>query len=123
MAAPNLVNVTSIFGKTAFDADISTSDEAILSNGSTSNKLLKVNTLIITNIDGGNNANITITIKTGGTISGYLAYTVSVPADGAFVAISKDAPIYLEENMAIHLDAAVAGDLSAVCSYEEIDDA
>ena len=123
MAAPNLVNVTSIFGKTAFDADISTSDEAILSNGSTSNKLLKVNTLIITNIDGGNNANITITIKTGGTISGYLASTLSVPADGTFVTISKDAPIYLEENMAIHLDAAVSGDLSAVCSYEEIDDA
>ena len=124
MAAPNIVNVTSIYGKTVFDADISTGDDALLTNAASSNKVLKVNTLTIANIDGSNSATITLTIKNvAGTAQGYLAYTVTVPADSTFVAISKDAPIYLEEDRVLHVDASTAGDLSAVCSYEELDDA
>ena len=125
MAAPNIVNVTSIYGKTAFDADISTSDETLLQNNASSNKLLKVNTLIIANIDGTNSAEITATIKSadGSTVYGYLCKTVTVPPDTTLVLISKDTSIYLEEDREITLDASVAGDLSATCSYEEIDDA
>ena len=124
MAAPNVVSVTSIYGKTVFDADISTSDDAILTNAASSNKLLKVNTLVISNIDGTNAADITVTIKTaGGSVLAKIANTISVPADSTLVVISKDTAIYLEEDRAIHLDASAAGDLAAVCSYEEIDDA
>ncbi len=124
MAAPNIVDVTSIYGKTAFDADISTSDDAILTNAASSNKLLKINSLVIANIDGSNAADITVTIKTAsGTVLAYLTHTISVPADSTLVVISKDTSIYLEEDRAIHLDASTSGDLSGVCSYEEIDDA
>ena len=124
MAAPNIVNVTSIYGKTVFDADISTSDDAILTNAAASGKLLKVNSLIISNIDGGSAADITVTIKdASGTLKAKLANTISVPNDATLVIISKDSAIYLEEDMAIHLDASVASDLAAVCSYDEIDDA
>ena len=48
MAAPNIVNVTSIFGKTAYDADVSSSASATLTNAASSNKLLKINTIIAT---------------------------------------------------------------------------
>tara|TARA_B100001123_G_C14528199_1_gene717154 strand:+ start:162 stop:539 length:378 start_codon:yes stop_codon:yes gene_type:complete len=125
MAAPNVVNVTSIYGKTVFDADISTGDDVLLENAAGSNKLLKINSLIISNIDGTNAADITVTIKNaaGNSILGYLAKTISVPADTTLVVISKDTSIYLEEDMEITLDASAAGDLSAVCSYEELDDA
>jgi len=124
MAAPNVVSVTSIYGKTAFDADISTSDDAILTNAASSNKLLKINSLVISNIDGTNAADITVTIKTAsGSVLAKLANTISVPADSTLVVISKDTSIYLEEDRAIHLDASAAGDLAGVCSYEEIDDA
>lgn len=125
MANPNLVNVTSIFGKTVFEDNISSSDTEFLQNASSSNKLLKINSLIIANINGSASATITIQIRTGnGTgILSTLAHTVTVPADGAFVAISKDTPIYLEEDRAIYTDASASGNLSATCSYDEIDDA
>ena len=124
MTAPNIINVTSILGKTVFDADISVSDDALLTNAVDSGKVLKVNSLIIANIDGTTSATITVTIKNvAGTAQGYLAYTVSVPADSTLVVISKDTGIYLEEDRVLHVDAGVAGDLIAVCSYEEIDDA
>ena len=120
---PYIVSVTSIFGKTAYDADISTSDDTLLENASSSNKLLKVNSLIIANIDGSNSATITATLKNGSnTVLGYIK-TITVPPDTTLVLISKDTSIYLEENMKITLDASVAGDLSAICSYDEIDDA
>ena len=124
MAAPDIANVTSILGKTVFDADISVNDDALLTNAASSGKVLKVNSLIIANIDGSTSATITVTIKNvAGTVQGYLAYTVNVPADSTLVVISKDTGIYLEEDRVLHVDAGVAGDLSAVCSYEEIDDA
>jgi hypothetical protein len=62
MAAPDIVNVTSILGKTAYDTDISNVSSAILTNATGSNKVLKVNTLIIANIDGANAADITVTL-------------------------------------------------------------
>ena len=125
MAAPNLVNVTSILGKTVFDADISINDDVLLENAASSNKLLKINSLVISNIDGANSATITVTIKNaaGNTVLGYLAKTIAVPPDSTLVVVSKDTSIYLEEDMEITLDASAAGDLSAVCSYEELDDA
>lgn len=123
MANPNIVNVTSIYGKTAFDQDVSSSDSLFLDG--VSNKLLKVNTLIIANIHGTGNANITIRIKNsaGSTLYSTLAYTVVVPADSSFVAISKDTSIYLQEDEAIYLQSSVSGYCSATCSYDEIDDA
>ena len=125
MAAPNIVNVTSIYGKTVFDADIAATKSAILTNAASSNKLLKVNSLIISNIDGSNGADITATIENaaGNSVKSTIAKTIAVPADATLVLISKDTSIYLEEDMSIHLVSSVAGDLAAVCSYEEMDDA
>ena len=83
-----------------------------------------MNFLSISNIDGSTGADITVTIKdASGALKAKLAHTITVPADATLVVISKDSAIYLEENMAIHLDASAAGDLAAVCSYEEMDDA
>lgn len=119
MAAPNIVNVTSIIGKTAVQS-IGTSATAIVSNASNSNKVFKVNSLIIANIDGTNNADITVEYFRAGSIVSRLAYLVTVPADTTLVVISKDTAIYLEENDSIRLLASAVGDLQAVCSYEEI---
>ena len=125
MAAPNIVSVSSIYGKTVFDADIAATKSAILTNAASSNKLLKVNSLIISNIDGSSGADITVTIENaaGNSVNATIAHTVTVPADATLVVISKDTSIYLEEDMSIHLLASAAGDLAAVCSYDEIDDA
>ena len=95
MAAPNIVNVSTITGKTAVLA-VTTSQTAIVTNSSNSNAVVKVNSLILANINGSAATDSYVGIFRSGTLY-YIAYTVSVPADATLVAISKDANIYLEE--------------------------
>jgi len=124
MAAPNIVNVTSIYGKTAYDAQVATSASVVLSNATGSNKVLKINTIIAANIDGTNDADITVYVTNGVlTQLFHLARTITVPADSTLVIISKDTSFYLEENMYIYAFASAINDISLMVSYEELDDA
>ena len=121
MANPNIVSVASIYGKTVYDTDIAATAASLVSNAASSGKILKINSLIIANIDGTNSADITVTLRnTSATLLSTLANTVAVPADATLIVISKDTSIYLEENMALYVQSSAAGDLSATCSYEEI---
>ena len=122
MAAPNIVNVTSIYGKTKGVALDTTLTTALLANANGSNKLLKVNSIIVANKDGSSTADVTISLHDGST-DYYLASTVTVPADSTLIVLGKDAPIYLEENQTIRGGASAAGDLDCIISYEELDDA
>ena len=122
MAAPNIVNVSSIYGKTKGVALDTTLTSALLANGNGSNKLLKINSIIVANKDGASTADVTITLHDGST-DYYLASTVTVPADSTLIVLGKDAPIYLEENQTIRGGASAAGDLDCIISYEELDDA
>lgn len=116
MAAPNIVNVATITGKTAVQA-VGTSATAIVTNSSGSGKVFKVNALYVSNVDGTNNAEITVDLFRSSTAY-RIAYTVVVPADAVLDVISK--AIYLEEGDSLRLTANAANDLEAVCSYEEI---
>ena len=116
MANPNIVNVTAIYGKTAVQA-VGTSATAIVTNSAASNKVFKINALYVSNVDGTNNAEITVDIFRSSTAY-KIASTVVVPADATLDVISK--AIYLEEGDSLRLTANAAGDLEAVCSYEEI---
>lgn len=118
MAAPNIVNVASIYGKTVTLA-ATTTPAAIVTNTAASNKVLKINSLIISNVNGTAAADITVDHYRGTTAT-RLAFTVSVPNDATLVVISKDTSIYLEEGDAIRLTASVNAYLEGVCSYEEI---
>lgn len=123
MAAPNIVNVTSIIGKTAVVDLTSTSATAVVSNAASSNKVFKVNSLYVSNVDGTNNAEITINLYSQDDIGGTateICKTVVVPADSTLVVIDKDSSIYLEEDRSIGAIAGVANDLKVICSYEEI---
>jgi ribosomal protein L28 len=116
MAAPNIVNVATITGKTTGTA-ITTSGNNVASNSSSSGKVFKVNALYVSNIDGTNDANIDVDVVISGTAYS-IASTVGVPADATLDVLSK--PIYLEENQSLKLTASANGDIEAVCSYEEI---
>ena len=116
MAAPNIVNVATITGKTAVQA-VGTSATAIVTNAASSGKVFKVNALYISNVDGVNLATINIDILRSSTAY-HIMKTVSVPADSTIDVLSK--AIYLEEGDALRLTARVASDIEAVCSYEEI---
>lgn len=116
MAAPNIVNVATITGKTAVQA-VGTSATAIVSNSASSGKVFKVNALYVSNVDGTNNAEVNVDIYRSSTAY-HVAKTVVVPADASLDVISK--PIYLEEGDSLRLTANAASDIEAVCSYEEI---
>jgi hypothetical protein len=120
MAEPNVVAVSSIYGKTAVDADVAASAVSLLTCAS--NKLLKINSLVIANIDGTNAATIDVWV-TRSSADYYIAKTISVPADATLVVIDKNMGLYLVESDVLKIQASAAGDLSATCSYEEIDDA
>ncbi len=123
MAAPNIVNVATIIGKTSV-VDLTTTDAtSIISNSSASGKVFKVNTLIVSNVDGTNNADITINLYSAASLGGTateICKTVVVPADASLVVIDKTSFIYLEEDKSIGAIAGAASDLKVVCSYEEI---
>jgi hypothetical protein len=116
MAAPNIVNVATITGKTAVQA-VGTSATAIVTNSGSSGKVFKVNALYIANIDGTAGAEITVDLFRSSTAYP-IASTVLVPADATLDLMSK--AIYLEEGDTLRCTASASGDLTAVCSYEEI---
>ena len=116
MAAPNIVNVATITGKTAVQA-IGTSAAAIVTNSGSSNKVFKVNALYIPNVDGTNDATVNVDLYRSSTAY-HIAKTINVPADTSIDVLTK--PVYLEEGDALRLTASAASDLEGVCSYEEI---
>ncbi len=116
MAAPNIVNVSTITGKTAVQA-VGTSATAIVTNSAASNKVFKINALYVSNVDGTNNAEVNVDLFRSSTAY-HIAKTVVVPADASLDVLSK--PIYLEEGDSLRLTANAASDIEAVCSYEEI---
>jgi|TARA_R100000329_G_scaffold1001_3_gene1913 hypothetical protein len=125
MAAPNIVNVSSILGKTAVVALSSTSQTTLLSNASASDNVLKVNMIQVANVDGTNACDITIDVHSaasGGGTAYSLVSTVSVPADASLIVLDKSTAIYLEENTSITATAGTASDLEVIVSYEQITD-
>ena len=122
MAAPNIVGVTTIYGKSSGLA-LTTSNQTLVSNSAGSGKVFKVNTVMISNVDGANDATVTAQVYKASTGTAYkLAHVVSVEAASTLVLMSKDNSIYLEEGDYIQALASATGDLHAVCSWEEIND-
>ena len=116
MTALNIVNVATITGKTAVQA-VGTSAAAIVTNSASSGKVLKVNALYVSNVDGANVAEITIDIYRSSTAY-HIGKSIGVPSDATLDMVTK--AIYLEEGDALRLTANAASNLEAVCSYEEI---
>ena len=123
MAAPNIVNVSTIIGKSATVALSSTSQTTLVSNAASSGKVFKINMIQVTNVDGVNAADVTVDMHSaasGGGTAYSLVATVSVPADSSLVALDKGTSVYLEEDRSITATASAANDLEVIVSYEEI---
>ena len=116
MTAPNIISPTTINGKTAVLA-ITTSATAILTNSAASGKVLKVDQLLIANINGTANATVNVDIYRSSTAYN-LAYLMTVPAGATLDIISSR--VYLEEGDTLRLTASVNSYLQGVCSYEDI---
>lgn len=123
MANPNMISATAIYGNNASVSLSTTSATSIVSNAASSGKIFKINTIIVTNVDGTAAADITINKYSAAALGGTafpIASTISVPADSTLIVLDKTTSIYLKENESIGATAAVANDLVVTCSWEEI---
>ena len=123
MAAPNIVNVATITAKTDTALLTGTSAVNALNNPASSGKVLKVNSLVISNVDASAAATITIGIYPQDDIAGtavVYANAVSVAPNSFLVAIDKNVGMYLEEDTSIGVTASVANDLTYTITYEEL---
>ena len=130
MANPNIVSVTSIYGESIGEALTTTVGTDIMTV--TVDKLVKINSIIVTNTHATNATAITVGIrKAGFTSSGIgsaednvgtfkIASTMNLPADDSLVLIDK--PIYLMEGDVLEGGASVAT-ADIFISYEVINDA
>ncbi len=130
MAAPNIVNVATITGITTFRAGISTVGASagittIVTNAASSNKVLKINSLVATAI--GDTTGVTVQLFDGAAAHTAAAHTVSlastmtVPLFSSLAVIDKTNSIYLQEGHQIGCTAqSNAGTIDIVCSYEDI---
>lgn len=130
MAAPNIVNVTTIYGKTTYLTPSGTSAVVLLPNAASSGKVLKINQIVAANVNGSAAVNTTVSLYSNGAVaqgsapSGGTAYpivsTVSVPALASLIVTDKTTAIYLEEGNSISVTSGTASGITYSISYEDI---
>ena len=115
MTAPNIVNVTTINGKTAMAVANSTAAN-VLSNASGSNTVVKVNTLTIANFSA---SAVTANVDIYRSSTAYLLIgNVVVPANSTMIVSGKDTSFYLEEGDGLRV--ATSANTNVISSYEVI---
>ena len=130
MAAPNIVNVSTIYGKSTYYTPSGTTAVVLLTNASGSGKVLKINQIVCANVNGSSAVNATVSLYTNGAQaqgsapSSGTAYpvisTVSVPANASLIAVDKTTAIYLEEDKCISVTSGTASGITFSISYEEL---
>lgn len=123
MANPNIINVAAIYGNNALVSLTSTSATSIVSNAASSGKVFKINSLVVSNVDGVVPANITINVYSAASLGGTaypIVSTIAVPNDASLIVIDKTTSIYLKEDQSIGAIAGTASDLVVTASWEEI---
>jgi hypothetical protein len=119
MANPNIVNTTSLLGKTDVQI-VGNTLAAITTNSANSGKVFKINLLQVANVNGDSPIDVNVSLRRSST-DYYLAKTVAVPADGTLVIVGKENTLYLNEGDALFLAGEAPANLHAVCSYEIIE--
>jgi hypothetical protein len=123
MAAPNIVNISSMLGKTSTTSLTTTSATNVLNNAASSGKVFRVTLVRAVNVDGSSAADISVSIYSeddlGGTLS-ELIQNKSVAASSNYDVVTRDTPIYLQEDTSLGAAASAGNDIKIVVTYEEI---
>lgn len=117
MAAPNLIGITTVTGKTQADW-CTTTLTAILSNAANTSEVIRINSLFITNV-GGADAAVSVNFQRSG-LSYYISYNSLVPVGTTSVIMGKDTGIYLEEGDNLRVSASANSAFQYTVSYEVI---
>ena len=122
MANPNIVNVTAIYGNTAYLVPTGTSATAWVGLTPATGTTNKVGSIVATNVTA-SAANITVSINnsTGGGGTAYrLAYQTSVPGNSSLIVVDKSTSIYVGEAQSIVVTSGTSSAIEMVATYEAI---
>jgi hypothetical protein len=133
MANPNIVNVSSIYGNTAYVIPSTTSATTSWTyNGTTTltgltpatNTVNKIDNIVVSNTT---SSAATCTVGIGNnatfgsaTVVSYLAYQISVPPNSSVIVTDKTTAFYLTENQSIGVTSGTASALTYTASFEAI---
>lgn len=140
MANPNIVNVTSIYGNTAYIVPATTVATPSAANGVVSwtyngttaltgltpavSSVNKIDSIIVTNTSA---SAVSATVAIGNnptfasaTVLGYIAYKISVPANASLMVTDKTTTFYVTENQSVAVFSSSASNLTFVAAFEVI---
>jgi len=132
MANPNIVNVTSIYGNTAYVIPASTSvSVAWTYNGTTtltgltpaSGTVNRVTSIVVSNVTG-SAATTTVAIANNATYGSgtpyYIAYQISVPANASVIVTDKTSSFYVTESQSVGVISGTSSALVYTATFEAI---
>jgi hypothetical protein len=123
MAAPNIVSVTSINGKSVVSRPANTASYSMLTNPANSNRVYKINNIICSNQNGVSSVSANVFYNDRGAGAGNntsLVFLASVPSLTTLIVIDKSTSFYLEEDRSIVVSSGTANGISFSVSYEDI---
>lgn len=133
MANPNIVNVVTIKGNTAYCVPSGTTattswtyDGTTALTGLTpaTNSINKIDSIVVSNTTA-TAVNATVAIGNNATfgsatVTAYQAYQISVPANSSLIVVDKTTSFYVTENQSVAVTSATGSALTFVASFEVI---
>jgi hypothetical protein len=120
VTAPNLLNLSTITAKTVGVGIETTSTVGILTNSASSNKVLKINHLRVTNNSNGSSSSFNVFYQDTNNVVTGIASNFTIPSGSSIVVIDKDSTTYVEENCSIRVSVANTARMTVLVSYEEL---
>jgi len=122
MAAPNIVNVATITGKTNVIKSLTTTATNLIANAGSSGKVFKVNSIIASNT-ATSDSDVTLTVDLfRSSVAHKIINDITIASGSAFTPIEKNLVLYLEEGDTIRCTAGSgdSGLIDVIGSFEEI---
>ena len=123
MANPNLAAATSVYAVNAQLSLTSTSATQLITNAASSGKVYLIDSIVVSNVDGVNAADISVVRFNSATNTGTafpICSTVVVPADASLIVVGTENKISLTENESIYVTASAANDLVVDANWKEL---
>lgn len=123
MAIPNLLSLTTVNAKQAKLSLSGTSNTLLVDNAAASGKSVLIVGVYAANDDGTNSVDVTLSHHSAANIGGTafkLAHLVAVAARKTVVLVDKLAPVILEEDQSLGVQASAGSDLDVTAYYYEL---
>jgi hypothetical protein len=115
MAAPNLISLATVSGKTRADWCL-TSLTSILSNAVNSGEVYRINGLFVSNV-GSSDVTVSLDFFRNG-LGFFVCQNSPVPVGSTTVIMGKDNGLYIEEGDALRIRASATNSLQYIITYD-----